>query len=82
MIPIKLEMSLKARNLLGEEYPLSEQFIGKIEDNRYVFDGWVSAYDGIGRFVMGLPGEVCCAGNEGLLRFLETKKNNGEYFWE
>jgi proteasome accessory factor C len=73
-IPVKLEMSMKARNLMIEEYPLSEQFIKAISDNRYLFDGWVTAFDGIGRFVLGLPGEIFDIENAEFVQFMEDKK--------
>ena len=50
-------MTLKAKNLLIEEYPLSQDFITSINDNLYIFDGWVSSFDGLGRFLLGLAGE-------------------------
>ena len=73
-IPVKVEMSLKARNLLIEEYPLSEQFIIQNSDNRYLFDGWITAPDGMGRFVLGLPGEFYKIETKELLAFIEKKK--------
>jgi predicted DNA-binding transcriptional regulator YafY len=75
-IPVKLELSLKAANLLSEEYPLAEQFIKRINDNLYAFDGWITAYDGIGRFIMGLPGEVFRIESAGLVEFLKNKQKS------
>ena len=73
-IPVKLEMSLKARNLLIEEYPLSEQFIKTVNDNKYIFDGWVTAFYGIGRFILGLPGEIFNIDNTDLKRYMKEKQ--------
>ncbi|TRZ52014.1 WYL domain-containing protein [bacterium] len=56
--PVKLRLSLTAYNLLIEEFPLSGSFIRKVNDQEYLYDGWVTSWDGIGRFVMGLSGEV------------------------
>ena len=72
--PIKLEMSLKARNLLVEEYPLSEQFITRINDNLYRFNGWVTKFYGMGRFIMGLPGEFSSIDNADLKRYMKEKQ--------
>jgi len=72
---VKLEMSLKARNLLIEEYPLSEQFIKSINDNLYRFNGWVAKFYGIGRFILGLPGEFYDIENIGLKEYMEEKQN-------
>ena len=57
-LPVKLRLSLTAYNLLIEEFPLSVSFIRKVNDQEYLYDGWVTSWDGIGRFVMGLCGEV------------------------
>jgi len=74
-IPVKLKMSMMAKNLLVEEYPLSEQFIAKINDKLYAFDGWVAKFYGIGRFVLGLPGEFYDIENVDLKRYMEEKQN-------
>jgi proteasome accessory factor C len=57
-LSVKLKLNLRAKNLLTEEYPLSETFIVPENENCYLFDGWVCAWEGIARFVMGLPGDV------------------------
>lgn len=56
-IPVRLELSLRAKNLLEEEYPLSEQFIKKLQD-LWVYDGFVCNFEGVSRFVLGLCSEV------------------------
>lgn len=48
-IPIKLRLSTRAANLLMEEYSLSEEFILGEDSGIYLFDGWVSNFEGIGR---------------------------------
>lgn len=73
-IPVKFDMTLKAKNLLVEEYPLSAQFISAINDNLYCFDGWVSTLDGIGRFMLGLPGEFFRLQNPDLKAFIKKKQ--------
>jgi predicted DNA-binding transcriptional regulator YafY len=57
-IAIELEISLRAYNLLLEEYPLSEPYLSKLTDQRYLFNGWVCGFEGVSRFIMGLAGEV------------------------
>ena len=57
-LPTKLRLSLTAYNLIIEEFPLSAPFIRKISDQEYLFEGWVTSWEGIGRFVMGLCSEV------------------------
>ncbi|MEN8120772.1 MAG: WYL domain-containing protein [Bacteroidota bacterium] len=79
-IPVKFEMSLRAKNLLIEEYPLSEKFITSINENNYIFDGWVTALEGIGRFILGLPGEFFNIESNDLKQFIKTKQKFFENF--
>lgn len=58
MISLKLNLSLMAYNLLIEEYPLSEKYISKKDDNKYLFDGAVCDYTGAGRFVLGMMDQI------------------------
>lgn len=55
--PVKLELSLMAKNLLIEEYPLAEQDLRK-EDDKWILDTNVSGMEGVGRFVIGLAHEI------------------------
>ncbi len=57
-IAVKFTLSLMAYNLLLEEYPLSEKFLTIDKNNKYLFDGWVCDYNGIGRFVLGMMDQV------------------------
>lgn len=54
---IKARLSLKAYNLLREEFPLAEGYLKK-EGRYYYLKIPVADYHGIGRFVLGLPGDV------------------------
>ncbi len=72
-IQVKFKMTLKAQNLLTEEYPLSQDFITTINDNLYVFDGWISNFNGLGRFLLGLAGEFFDIEPPELIDFLEDK---------
>ncbi len=54
---VRLELSMRARNLLVEEFPLAEPDIHE-EDGRWFFDGMVSAMEGVGRFCIGLVRDV------------------------
>lgn len=56
--PVKMYLSLRAYNLLIEEYPAAGQFIKPFNEKMYLFDGWVCSYEGITRFVLGLVNEV------------------------
>lgn len=69
---IEATLSLKAYNLLVEEYPLSRECI---EENKgsYHLKIPVSGYQGIGRFVLGLPGEIEVLGTKGFKKYLEEE---------
>jgi len=71
-LSVRLELSPLAHNLMVEEFPLSVRFI-----NRYktpiLFDGRVRNWKGIGRFVLGLPGEIKVLKPQGFKDFLKEK---------
>ena len=53
-MPACLRLTRKAYSLMKEEYPLTEQNIRPDGDGFWIYEGHVSSYVGIGRFVMGL----------------------------
>ena len=55
---VQLELGVMSHNLLIEEYPLSTRDIKPIDDRRWLLDTMVCNYVGIGRFVMGLLGDI------------------------
>ena len=55
---VQLELGVMSHNLLIEEYPLSTRDIKPIDDNHWLLDTMVCNYVGIGRFVMGLLGDI------------------------
>ncbi len=57
-ISVGLELSIRAYNLLIEEFPLAETFCSKNDDKKWTFNGMVCSFDGVGRFVMGLLDEI------------------------
>ncbi len=58
LIPVNLILSMRAYNLLIEEYPLAERDIKITNDGKYIFESEVCGFAGVGRFVMGLAGEI------------------------
>jgi hypothetical protein len=56
-IPVKLELSLRAKNLLVEEFPLAESGV-RLEDGKWFYEGMVGHLEGVGRFCIGLAGDV------------------------
>ncbi len=53
-LPARLRLNRRARDLMVEEYPMTEADIRATANEEWLYDGHVSSYLGIGRFVMGL----------------------------
>ena len=56
-IPVTLKMTLKAKNLLIEEYPLASQYV-TYDGQNWWFKGNVKDLAGVGRFVIGLADQI------------------------
>ena len=54
---VRLEMPLRDRNLLCEEFPLAIPDVTE-KDGKFIFDSMVSHMEGVGRFVIGLAADV------------------------
>ena len=55
---VQLKVGVMARNLMTEEYPLSERDVTQIDDNHWLLDTQVCNYIGISRFVLGLMSDI------------------------
>lgn len=75
-VHVRLALTLRARNLLLEEYPLSGEHI-KEEDGRWIFDGKVMRLEGVGRFVMGLLDQVEILEGEELWDYMQAQCRMG-----
>ncbi|MBE9468524.1 MAG: WYL domain-containing protein [Bacteroidetes bacterium] len=75
-ISVKLQLTLRACNLLIEEYPLSEKNITKIDDNTYIYDSEVANLAGIGRFTLGLIDEIEIIKPQALKNYIIDKIKN------
>jgi predicted DNA-binding transcriptional regulator YafY len=71
--PIILELSLVAYNLIIEEFPMSEKYISKLTDNLYRLECEVGNFLGVGRFVLGLPGEIKIIKSEDLKQYVQER---------
>ena len=69
---VTAKLTLKACNLLIEEYPLAQQFVNQ-NGNHYKVAIPVADYNGIGRFVLGLCEDVEVHGPEAFKDFLKEK---------
>lgn len=54
---VKLKLTLRAKNLLTEEFPVTSVEVTQVKRS-WFWEGDVNALEGIGRFVLGLPHEV------------------------
>lgn len=69
-INVKLQLSLMAKNILVEEYPDAEKdLIPTDNDDIWMLDTQVYRMEGIGRFYMGLAGEIQIIEAEGLKEY-------------
>lgn len=75
MDSIEARLSLKAYNLLIEEFPLSREYVEE-NNGAYRLKIPVAGYQGIVRFVIGLPGEIEILGSERFKEFLREEKKN------
>jgi len=75
-IEVKLRLSIRACELLKEEYPLAEPYITPLSDTVFDFTSSVCGFDGVGRFVMGLCNEVEVLYPQQLQEFIKKKMNS------
>lgn len=73
---VRLELSLRAKNLLVEEFPLAENGIRE-EDGKWFYEGNVGPLEGVGRFCIGLAGDVKVVDSLELKQYIQefVKKN-------
>jgi len=76
---IEFKLNLKAKNLLIEEYPLSERFLTKINNNQFILKAPIAKYEGPGRFVLGLTEDIDLMGDEGFRDYLKIKINKHQH---
>ena len=72
-MPIKLELSVRASNLLLEEYPLSKDHLTRINSNRWILDTSVCSFEGVTRFILGLYEDIKIIESEELKTFVSKK---------
>lgn len=73
---VKLRLSIRACELLKEEYPLAEKYISPKNEHEFVFEAPVCSFDGVGRFVMGLCHEVQVLEPQELKKFIQKRAKN------
>jgi len=75
-ILVKLQLSVRASELLKEEYPLSENYITQINESSFLFDAPVCGFDGVARFVTGLCHEITILEPNTLRDFISKRVRN------
>lgn len=70
---ISLLISIRAANLLQEEFPLSRPYIIKENADQFRFEAPVHSLKGISRFILGLIDEIEVEGPAELVSFLQEK---------
>lgn len=55
---VQLKLGMRARNLIIEEYPLSERDLSPLDEGHWMLDTKVCNYLGVGRFVLGLIDDI------------------------
>jgi predicted DNA-binding transcriptional regulator YafY len=75
-IPVTLKMTLKAKNLLIEEYPLASKYV-TYDGQSWWFKGNVKDLAGVGRFVIGLADQMDIINSPALVNYLKiyTERN-------
>ncbi|MDG5799720.1 WYL domain-containing protein [Marinilabiliaceae bacterium ANBcel2] len=74
-IKVELKLTLLAANLLLEEFPLSEKFLSRCNKSGYFyFCCDVAGFIGVGRFVLGLPGEVEVLSPKSFIDYIKEKQ--------
>ena len=69
---VNAHLSLKAYNLLTEEFPLAETHV-QPSNGKYMLNIPVADFNGVGRFVLGLLDEVHVVGPAAFLTFLKKR---------
>jgi len=77
-LAVRLALSSRAHQLLVEEFPESRPFVHTTKGQAY-FDGAVRDWRGIGRFILGLPGEIEVVEPEELRAYLRERAGMGRW---
>ncbi|MEQ8702786.1 MAG: transcriptional regulator [Phaeodactylibacter sp.] len=75
---VKLKLSNLAHHLLVEEFSHSRPYIKRRRDGVF-FEGQVRNWKGIGRFVLGLPGEIEVVQPEAFREYLRKRVKGWQY---
>lgn len=71
-----LYLTLRAYELLCEEFPMAQPMCEPLQDHspyHYLCKVKVNSYQGVGRFILGLPGEVKVVESAGLVQYIKEQ---------
>lgn len=71
--PVTLRLTLRAYNLLIEEYPLAENYLSRDDESHWLLRTEVCSFAGIGRFVLGLWEDIEIIDSPKLEEYLRKK---------
>ena len=74
---VRLEMTLRARNLLCEEFPLAIPDVTE-KGGKFIFDSMVTHMEGVGRFVIGLAKDVRIIDSPELVEYVRSYREHIE----
>ena len=74
-IPVRISLTLRAKNLLLEEFPMAMEDLHEEEGN-WILDTKVSRLEGVGRFVIGLAADVKIIDSPALEEYVRNYVNN------
>lgn len=73
LFPVKLRLTLRAANLLTEEYPLSSQYLRDEGNGRFILETDVCQLEGVARFILGLFDDIEILGGDELTAYIKYK---------
>lgn len=74
---VKLKLSKKAFQLMGEEHPNARPFMSIKNRNQFYFKGEIPHLPGLARFLLSLPGEVKLEEGEEMKAYLKEQQAKG-----
>jgi len=75
---VKIKLSKKAYQLLMEEHPDAKPYTYIKDRNQFYFESEIPELPGIGRFILGLPGEIVVEEGEELKAYLKEQLKRAE----
>ncbi|MFN0203475.1 MAG: helix-turn-helix transcriptional regulator [Bacteroidia bacterium] len=77
--PIELKLSQQAYHLLVEEYPAAIPHLKKLQESCYLLRADIKDFRGVGRFILGLPGEIEIVSPDTLREYVKERAGKALY---